>query len=154
MLLYCVEINKGASAAPVVRGQPLFTGTWWALFTNIRYEQHLCHEYRAGLGAWRLIVVEIMGESRYEGPWKSSLVLASPQNIILPPTTSSGKVTLRYSEDTIRCRLSSLYAFCMSYHDMENKPSCVGVSFYYTSFYNRSKWKHFCLEMTYCPMIV
>lgn len=64
MLLYCVEINKGASAAPVVRGQPLFTGTRWELFTNIRYEQRLCHEYRAGLEAGGLI----MGESRYEGP--------------------------------------------------------------------------------------
>lgn len=56
MLLYCMEINKGASAAPVVRGQPLFTGTRWELFTNIRYEQRLCHEYRAGLEAGRLIM--------------------------------------------------------------------------------------------------
>lgn len=75
MLLYCVEINKGASAAPVVRGQPLFTGTRCELYTNIRYEQRLCHEYRAGLEAGCLI----MGESRYEGPWKSSLVFANPQ---------------------------------------------------------------------------
>lgn len=56
MLLYCMEINKGAGAAPVVRGQPLFTGTRWELFTNIRYEQHLCHEYRAGLEAGCLIM--------------------------------------------------------------------------------------------------
>lgn len=59
MLLYCVEINKGASAAPVVRGQPLFTGTRWELFTNIRYEQRLCHEYRAGLEAWCLIIEKV-----------------------------------------------------------------------------------------------
>lgn len=61
MLLYCVEINKGGGAAPLVRGQPLLTGTRWGLFTNIRYEQHLCHEYRSGLEAGHLI----MGESRY-----------------------------------------------------------------------------------------
>lgn len=59
MLLYCREINKGASAAPLVRGQALFTRTRWKLFTNIRYEQHLCHEYRAGLEAWRLIMGEV-----------------------------------------------------------------------------------------------
>lgn len=49
-------------------GQPLFTGTRWELFTNIRYEQHLCHEYRAGLEAGRLIIGEIIGGSRYKGP--------------------------------------------------------------------------------------
>lgn len=59
-----MEINKGAGAAPLVRGQPLFTGTRWELYTNIRYEQRLCHEYRAGLEAGHLI----MGESGYEGP--------------------------------------------------------------------------------------
>lgn len=144
-----MEINKGASAAPVVRGQPLFTGTRWELYTNIRYEQRLCHEYRAGLEAGRLI----MGESRYEGPWKSSLVLASPQNIILPPTASSEKVTLQHSEDTIRRRLSSLYAHSMSDHDLENKPLCVwGFSFYgqllHVLLYHRSKRQHYCVEKT------
>lgn len=53
MLLYCVEINKGASAAPVVRAQPLFIGTRCELYTSIRYEWHLCYEYRAGLEAGR-----------------------------------------------------------------------------------------------------
>lgn len=51
LLLYCTEINKGGGAAPAVRGQPLFTETRWELFTNIRNEQRLCHEYRAGLEA-------------------------------------------------------------------------------------------------------
>lgn len=56
---------KGAGAAPVVQGQRLFTGTRWELFTNIRYEQRLCHEYRAGLEAGRFLIME---GSRYEGP--------------------------------------------------------------------------------------
>lgn len=33
-----------------------FTGTRWEPYTNIRYEQRLCHEYRAGLGAACLIM--------------------------------------------------------------------------------------------------
>lgn len=48
-LLYCEEINKGARA-----GRPCLLKRW-ELFTNTRYEQHLCHEYRAGLEAWHLI---------------------------------------------------------------------------------------------------
>lgn len=32
-----------------------FTGARWGPYTNIRYEQRLCHEYRAGLEAARLI---------------------------------------------------------------------------------------------------
>lgn len=120
MLLYCMEINKGASAAPVVRGQPLFTGTRWELFTNIRYEQRLCHEYRAGLEAGCLI----MGGSRYEGPWKSSLMLASPQNIFCfllegdPPAQK---------EIIIPHRLSSSCVYCMTCYHVGCKSSCVSL---------------------------
>lgn len=39
--------------------QPRFTGTRWDPYTNIRYEQRLCHEYRAGLEAGRLIMGEV-----------------------------------------------------------------------------------------------
>lgn len=61
LLLYCVEINKGADGAPAVRVQPPFTGRRWELYTNIRYERRLCHEYRAGLEAGRLIMWEKVG---------------------------------------------------------------------------------------------
>lgn len=130
-----MEINKGASAAPVVRGQPLFTGTRRELFTNIRYERRLCHEYRAGLEAGCLI----MGESRYEGPWKSSLVLASPQNITLLLTASSKKVTLQ--EDTTQYWLSSWYAHCMSDYDVEHKASCLPVWFSHVLFITQDHMK-------------
>ena len=53
-----MEINKGAGASRQEHRQPLFTRTRREVFTNIRYEQRLCHEYRAGLEASCLIMGE------------------------------------------------------------------------------------------------
>lgn len=97
MLLYCMEINKRASAAPVVQGQPLFTGTRRELFTNIRYEQRLCHEYRAGLEAGRLI----RGEVGMRGLEKAVL-----HNFASHCLLQEGD-PVTHKEDTIQCRLSS-----------------------------------------------